>query len=89
MSSQLQQQQYQLPPTSLSGGSGGNHIDSAGLKIGVQFNPHTSGGRAGGRTDLLFAADSVTSAMSSLVNELNSGKKISEHSTFKILHLAL
>lgn len=75
MSSQLQQQQYQgqIPPTSLSGSSGGNHTDSAGLKIGGQFNPHNNGGRAGGRTDLLFAADSVTSAMSSLVNELNSG----------------
>lgn len=81
MSSQLQQQQHQqyqgqLPPTSLSGGSGGNHTDSGGLKIGGQFNAHSGGGRAGGRTDLLFAADSVTSAMSSLVNELNSGKKI-------------
>lgn len=95
MSSQLQQQQQhqqyqgQLPPTSLSSGSGGNHTDSAGLKLGGQFNPHTGGGRAGGRTDLLFAADSVTSAMSSLVNELNSGMTVTFSPHFKYLHLAL
>uniref|UniRef100_A0A182XKB8 Dystrobrevin n=1 Tax=Anopheles quadriannulatus TaxID=34691 RepID=A0A182XKB8_ANOQN len=56
-----------------NGGGGGNIINGGSGTLGTRSNAAGACPPAGGRSDLHYAADSVSTAMSSLVRELNSG----------------